>query len=189
LAGELLYPIRGAELLFADHDTWCDFCPPADMFRLQMRLSVPVYFLLLYIPTLLRRIARRDARLLKRICIGLLIYSVFTTMFFLMTGPGDRRGDLRISAMWLVILSTAAAFAWSDLSHRLKAAGVIATIAIGGWALPFLITLIAPKMDEVRPYYVSYVVLLIFGVGGTLWLTWAVEHGIDSWKSHREVPG
>jgi len=26
LAGEVL-PIRGIELVFDDHDTWCDFCP------------------------------------------------------------------------------------------------------------------------------------------------------------------
>jgi hypothetical protein len=43
-------------------------------------------------------------------------------------------------------------------------------------------TFSAPKMDEVRPYYVSVLMLLIAGVGGTLWLTWAIEHGVHAWR-------
>jgi hypothetical protein len=34
-------------------------------------------------------------------------------------------------------------------------------------------------MDEVLPYVVPDLVLLIFGIGGTLGLTWAIENGIE----------
>src|ERR1700682_595080 len=118
--------------------------------------------------------------LFKRIVIGLLIYAAFTAAFFLVTGNGDRRGDLRIAAMWFAILS--AAFAWSPLSPRWRTGAVVAVVLVGAWAFPFTMTFIAPKTDEVRPYFVSYLVLLIFGVGGTLWLTWAVENGVERWR-------
>jgi hypothetical protein len=185
LAGELFYPIRGMELLFEDHDTWCDFCPIGEMFRQQIRIAIPTYLALLYIPTVMRSIVRRDARLFKRIVIGLLIYAAFTTAYFLVTGDGDRRGDVRIAAMWFLILSAAAAFAWSKIEPRWKFTAVVAVLLAGARAFPFMMTFIAPKMDEVRPYFVSYLVLLIFGVGGTLWLTWAIENGIEWWQRRR----
>src|SRR5437868_8191000 len=87
LAGEVL-PIRGMELIFNDHDTWCDFCPIGEMFRQQMRIAIPTYLFLLYLPTLFRWVARRDVRLFKRIIIGLFIYAVFTAAFFLVTRNG-----------------------------------------------------------------------------------------------------
>jgi len=184
LAGEVL-PIRGMELVLDDYDTWCDFCPIGEMFRQQMRIAIPTYLLLLYLPTLLRWVARRDVRLFKRIIIGLFIYAVFTAAFFLVAGNGDRRGDFRIAAMWFLILSAAAAFAWAKIEPRWKFTAVVAVLLAGAWAFPFMMTFIAPKMDEVRPYFVSYLVLLIFGVGGTLWLTWAIENGIEWWQRRR----
>jgi len=185
LAGELFYPIRGIQLLFEDYSTWCDFCPVGEMFRQQMRIAIPTYLVLLYIPAAMRSIVRRDARLLKRIVIGLLIYTAFTTAYFLVTGGGDRRGDVRIAAMWFLILSATAAFAWSKIEPRWKFAAVVAVLLVGAWAFPFMMAFIAPKMDEVRPYFVSYLVLLIFGVGGTLWLTWGVENAIEWWQRRR----
>lgn len=116
----------------------------------------------------MRWIARRDASLFKRIVIGLLAYAAFTTAYFLITGDSDRRGDVWIAAMCFLILSTAAAFAWSKIEPQWKITAVVAVLLAGALALPFMITLIAPKMDEVRLYFVSYLVLLIFGVGGTL---------------------
>ena len=178
LAGEVL-PIRGMELVFDDHDTWCDFCQPVEMVRLQLRLAIPVYLVLLYVPALLRPPARRRPRLFKRIVIGLSIYAILTTAYFLITPDSDRRGDLRIAAMWLVILAAAAAVAWSNLAERMKAIGISAVLLVGAWAFGFMMTFIAPKIDEVRPYYVWYLVQLIFGVCGTLWLTWAIEKGVD----------
>jgi hypothetical protein len=131
LAGELLYPIRGMELVFDDHGSWCDFCPTGEMFRQQIRLAVPVYLVLLYLPTLLRSVLRRDSRLFSRILIGLIVYAAFTTAFFLFIGGRVGRTDLRIAAMWLLILSAAAAFAWSKLSARLKIAGVTVVLLLG----------------------------------------------------------
>ena len=61
----------------------------------------------------------------------------------------------------------------------------MAVLLLGAWAFPFMMTFIAPKMDEVQPYYVSYLVLLVFGVGGTLWLTWAIESGFEWWRRRR----
>jgi hypothetical protein len=186
LAGEVL-PIRGMELVFHDYDTRCAFCPIEEMFRQQMRIAIPAYLFLLYVPTLLRSVARRDARLFRRIIIGLLIYTVFTAAFFIVTGAGggDRRGDFRIAAMLLVILSAAAAFAWSQLGPRWKIGAVVAVLLLGAWAFPFMMTFITPKMDDVQPYYVSYLLLLVFGVGGTLWLTWAIENGFEWWRRRR----
>lgn len=185
LAGELLYPIRGMELVFGDRfGTWCDFCQVEQMFWLQMRLSVPVYLLLLYIPTMLRWIARRDVRLPKRIVIGLLIYATFTAAFFLLTSGVDVSGDVLVAGKWFIILSAAGAFAWSNLSHRWKIVGVVAVILFGAWAFAFMMSFIAPKMDEVRPYYLSFVVLLTFGIGGMLWLTRVAELGISAWRRH-----
>ncbi len=43
LAGELLYPIRGMQVVFREDDTWCDFCSLSEMFRQQVRLAIPVY--------------------------------------------------------------------------------------------------------------------------------------------------
>lgn len=100
LAGELLYPIRGMQLLFDRYDTWCDFCPPDEMFRLQMRIAIPTYVLLLYVPALIQWIARRDPR---RFVIGLCVYALFTTAFFLITGIS--RSNLRIAAALLVVTS------------------------------------------------------------------------------------
>jgi len=177
LAGELLYPIRGMELVFRDYDTWCDFCPIGEMFRQQMRIAIPTYLFLLYIPTLLRAVARRDARLFKRIIISLLIYTLFMAAFFLVTGNGDRRGDVRIAALCLLILSAAAGVAWSNLTERWKAAGISFVLLLGAWSLAFTMTFIAP-LDGARPYFVSYLLLLIAGVGGALWLTRVIEHGI-----------
>jgi hypothetical protein len=185
LAGELLYPIRGMQLVFPDYDTWCDFCPVGEMFRQQMRLAIPVYLFLLYIPTVLRSIRRRDPRLFKRIVIGLLIYVTFTTAYFLMTTDGNRRGDVRIAVMWFLILATAAAFTWSQIERRWKIAAVVAVLLVSAWVFPFMMTFIAPKMDKVQPYYVSYLLLLIVGVCGTLWLISAVENGIESWSRRR----
>ena len=139
LAGEVL-PIRGMELVFDDHGTWCDFCPIGEMFRQQMRIAIPTYLLLFYVPTLLRRVTRRDARLFKRIVIGLLIYAAFTTAYFLVTGDGDRRGDVRIAAMWFLTLSAAAAFAWSKIEPRWKSTAVVAVLLAGAWAFAFMMT-------------------------------------------------
>lgn len=182
LAGEVL-PIRGMELVFDDHGTWCDFCSVGEMFRQQMRIAIPTYLLLFYVPTLLRRVARRDVRVFKRIVIGLLIYAAFTAAYFLFTGDGDRRGDVRIAAMWFLILSAAAAFAWSKIERRWRFTAVVTVLLAGAWAFAFMMTFIAPKMDEVRPYFVSYLVLLIFGVGGTLLLTWVIENLFEKWRA------
>jgi hypothetical protein len=187
LAGELLYPIRGMEVVFEHHDTWCDFCPIGEMFRQQMRIAIPVYLLLLYIPTLLRSVARRDARLFKRIVIGLLIYTVFTGAFFL-TVDGDHRGDDQIAAMWFVILASAAAFAWSDIGPRWRIGSVAAVLLLGAWAFRFMMTFGPPKMNQIQLNYVSLLLLLILGVGGTLWLIWAVERGIELGQ-HRHLRG
>src|SRR6266852_1220902 len=51
LAAELL-PIRGMELIFHDPASWCDFCTNGELLRMQMRIAIPVYLLLLYVPTL-----------------------------------------------------------------------------------------------------------------------------------------
>ena len=72
-------------------------------------------------------------------------------------------------------------FTGSQIERRWKIAAVAAVLFGGAWVFPFPMTFIAPKMDGVRPYYVSYLLLLIVAVR-TLWLTWAVEsksnHGI-----------
>jgi hypothetical protein len=109
LAGELLYPIRGIQVVFRDDDTWCDFCSLSEMFRQQVRLAIPVYLFLFYVPAALRSIARKDARLFKRIVVGLLIYTAFATAYFLMTADGNRRGDVRVAAMCFLILAVAVA--------------------------------------------------------------------------------
>lgn len=185
LAGELLHPLRGMELIFFDHSSWCDFCPAAEVFRRQMQLAVPVYLLLLYVPALWRGLGRRDLRLRRRILLGLCAYGAFTAAFFLLSGGGDRRGDVRLAAMGLLILSAAAAFAWSKLRLRWKAAGVTAVLLAGAWALGFLMTLIAPKVAQVGPYYVSDLVLLLFAAGATLYFPWAIEEGLHRWELRR----
>jgi hypothetical protein len=185
LAGEVL-PIRGMELVFDDHGTWCDFCSIGEVFRQQMRIAIPTYLVLLYLPAVMRWIARRNARLFRRILIGLLVYAVFTAAYFLVTSDSNRNGDIRIAAMWFLILSAAAACAWSKLGRRWKFTAVAAVLLAGAWAFPFLMTFIAPKMDEVRPYFVSYLLLLILGVGGTLSLTWAIENGF-AWRQRRRA--
>jgi hypothetical protein len=182
LAGELFPPIRGIQLLFEGYGTWCDFCPADELFRQQMSIAIPTYLVLLYLPAVLRSIARRRPRLFKRIVIGLFLYAAFTTAYFLVTAGGDREGDVQIAAMWLLILSAAAACAWSKLELRWKVTAVVAVLLAGAWACSFMMTFIALKMDAVRSYFVPYLVLLIFGVGGTLWLTWAVENGIEWWQ-------
>ena len=182
------------ELVFDDHDTWCDFCPIGEMFRQQMRLAIPVYLVLLYIPTLIRSIRRRNAPLFNRIVIGLVVYAVFTTAFFLVIGDRRGRGDLRTAAMWFLILAAAAAITWSQLAPRAKAAAVAVVLLVGAWAFSFVMTFTEPKMDDVRPYYVSYLVLLLAGVGGTLWLTRAIEQAVRAtsagWpRSRPAAPG
>ena len=172
LAGELLYPIRGMAVLFNDGDSWCDFCTSGETFRRQMRIAIPTYLVLLYLPAVVRPIARRNPRLCKRIIIGLFVYAVFTAAYFLVAGVGDRKDDIRIAAMWLVILSAAAAFAWSKIGPRWKLAAIAGVLLAGAWAFS----------DEVQPYFGSYLVLLTLGVGGTLWLTAAIANSIDRWR-------
>ena len=62
--------------------------------------------------------------------------------------------------------------AWSNLTTRLKAASIAAVLLLGAWAFAFMMTFIAPKIDEVGPYYVSNLITLTFGVSVTLWPTW-----------------
>jgi hypothetical protein len=38
--------------------------------------------------------------------------------------------------MWFVILSTAAAFAWSNMERRWKFAAIAAVLLAGAWAFP-----------------------------------------------------
>jgi hypothetical protein len=155
------------------------------MFRQQMRLAIPVYLLLLYLPNLILLAVHRKPRLFQRTIIGLSIYAVVTTVYFLITSDSDRRGDVRIAAMWLLILSAAAAVAWSNTSERMKAVGVSAVLLAGAWAFGLMMTTVTPKIDEAHPYFVSCLFLLIAGVAGTLWLTWAIEKVFDWWKARR----
>jgi hypothetical protein len=184
LAGEVL-PIRGMDLAFGDSGSWCDFCSRSERFRQQMRLAIPTYLFLLYVPTLLWCVARRDARLFQRIIIGLLVYTVFTAAFFLVTGDGVRGDGLRIAAIWLAILAAAAAFAWSPLDRPWRIAGIAAVLLLGALAFPFLMAFLTPDMDEMQPYYPSYLFLLALGAGGTLWLTRPIEHGLGRWQRRR----
>jgi len=62
LAGELLDPIRGIAVLFDDDGSWCDFCTVGEMFRRQMRIAIPTYLFLLYLPAVMRSIACRRRR-------------------------------------------------------------------------------------------------------------------------------
>ena len=190
VAGEVL-PIRGVELVFDDHDTWCDFCTADERFYQQLRIAIPTYLFLLYLPTLLRWMARRNRRLFQRVAVGLLIYAAFTTAFFPLIGDGDRKDDVRIAAMWLLILAVAAAVAWSRIAPRWKNYAIAAVLLVGAGAMQFVLISIAPKMYDAQPYpkvdaaqlhFVSYLLLLILGVGGTLSLTRAVESGIERWQ-------
>jgi hypothetical protein len=122
------------ELVFDDHEPWCDFCPVSEMFWQQIRLAIPVYLVLLYLPTLFRSIRRGEPRVFHRVLIGLMVYAVFTSAFFLLSGSHHGRADLRIAAMWLLILSVAEAAAWSKLAPRMKAAAVGAVLLVGAWA-------------------------------------------------------
>ncbi len=178
LSGELLYPIRGMELVFNDHNSWCDFCPAGGMFRLQMRIAIPTYFVLMYIPNIFLAVARRNLLRFKRIIIGLLIYAV-SIAFFLGTGDSMGRGDVRIAAMCFLILSVASAIAWSQISRRSKIIAVVAVFLVGAWVLRFMMR------DEVQLYYVSCLLLIILGVGGTLWFTWAIDNSIPWWQCRR----
>jgi hypothetical protein len=180
LAGEVL-PIRGLELVFNDYGPWCDFCSPGQRFRLQMRLAIPVYLLLLYVPNLIGWIARRNIKLLRRIAMGVLIYTLSTGAFFWITNDAGRRGHLRIASVCLLILSAAAAVAWSNMAQRLKAAAICSVLLVGASVFTFLMSFIAPRSSGVNPGFVSYLVLLIVGIGGTLGLTSAIERALDWW--------
>jgi hypothetical protein len=163
VAGELL-PIRGFALVFRDYSTWCDFCTLAEATRQQLRVSIPAWVLLLYIPLFLRPVVRR-ARLWRRIVIGLCLYALFVAVVVRVAGGIDARSDARIAAIWFLILSGAAAFAWSRLPSRWRAAGVLGVIVAGGWWLP-------------GPYdvpFLSVIALVVFGVLGMVWL---VERGV-----------
>jgi len=174
VAGEVL-PIRGFAVVFNTYESWCDFCTTGERIRRQLGLAVPVYVLLFYLPNAIALIARRSKRLLLRVIVGLGIYALVTVAYFLMTSDYDRRGDCRIAALWFVILAAAAAVAWSSLSERTRAIGVSVVVVVGAWAFAFLVTFIAPKIDELRPYYLADLFLVIVGVSGLLSLTWTVE--------------
>lgn len=188
LAGELLYPIRGFDLVFENGSSWCDFCPPGQMLWMQLRLAIPVYIVLFYVPALTRGIARRNPRFLMRGLIGLLIYSTFALTFPRLSSGLDPRGNLRFAAAGFVILTVAAAFAWSHLSSRLKLAGVLGVMFVGAYALGFTPTLIAATVDEAVAQYTSRLALLFIGVGGTLSLVWATEKLLDSLRGLRREP-
>jgi len=171
VAGELFYPIRGVQVLFDGYSTWCDFCPPDELFRHQMRIAIPTYLVLFYLPSLTRSIARRDARLFRRIVIGLLVYALFTTAFFLIIADSIGRSAFRAAALCLLILSAAAAFAWSKIGPRWKLTAIVAVLLAGASIFSF----IASDSGGTRPFFVSYLMLLIFGVSATLGMTWAIE--------------
>jgi hypothetical protein len=176
------------ELVFNNYDSWCDFCQPEQMFWMQMRIAIPVYLFLPYVPAILRSIARRDARQFHRIVIALMIYALFITAYIFAIGGSDARDDLQLAAKWLLTLLAAAGVAWSNVSGRLKAAAISLVLLLGTWTLPFTRNLIAPKFDEALAYFVSYLVPLSFGVGVTLWLTWVTERGFESWRRGRLEP-
>jgi len=177
VVSQLTYPLSGMDLFFTRGSTWCDFCSPQDFFWYHLRFAVPVYVALFYVPTFLRFAARRDKRLFKRIMIGLLIYVVTTTIFFAVTSGSDRRGDIRIAALWFVILSGASAFGWSRLDEKLKAFGVAGVILIGAWPFSYLMTFIAPKVDGIHiGYYIANLFVLTVGVTFVLGMTWLAEY-------------
>jgi hypothetical protein len=133
----------------------------------------------------------RNVRRFRRIAIGLLIYTLSTVAFFWITSDADRRGDLRIASVWLLILSAAAAVAWSNTTERLKAAAICSVLLVGASVFTFRMSFIAPRSSDVNPGFVSYLVLLIVGIGGTLGLTWAIERALDWWRPslHSEDAG
>ena len=181
--GQLTYPLGGMDLFFTHGSTWCDFCSAQDVFWYHLRFAVPVYVLLFYIPALFKWIARRDKLLFRRIMVALLIYVVMTALFFGLTSDGDRRGDIRVAATWLVILAASSTVAWSNLSLKVKAGGVAAVLLTGAWVLSLLMAFTAPKVDGIHMgFYIAHVFVLIIGVTFVLGMTWVIERSLDRFR-------
>jgi len=172
VAGEFFYPLRGILLVFDDGGTWCEFCGYGEMMRRQLQLAIPVYLFLMYLPALIRRIAR-DRRLVRRIVIGLAIYACYAAIFFAINSGGS---DFRVAAKWFLILAAAASIAWSNAGMRWKIGGVIAVILDGAWMSAELDTFLTPKVDDVLAFYPLHLMWAIAGVVTLLWLTFVIEN-------------
>lgn len=168
VAGELLYPIRGFEVAFNDGGQWCDFCSPWRFLWLQMRIAIPTYLFLLYLPSL----PRPSRRTWTRLAIALAIFATLLLMELVLTG--DEYSPLLIGK-WLLVFAAAATVAWSQVPPRVKIACGIAVWLAGSWALANLMLWIDRKADSTWPYLPLFLLHVLFVIGGALWLTRVLE--------------
>lgn len=178
VAGLLLYPIRGIEVLFGAGD-WCDFCSPAYFGWLQMRIAIPTYLFLLYLPSL----PQPERRTWKRLAIALPTFAMLLWMELVLGGRAD---EPRLIAKWLLVFTAAATVAWSSASPRVKIACSIAVWLAGSWALANLMPFIDPKTDSTWAYAPIYLVHVLVVVGGALWVTRVIEVSRDSRSANRD---
>ncbi|HJW96076.1 MAG TPA: hypothetical protein VJ901_20880 [Thermoanaerobaculia bacterium] len=163
LAGELFYPERGIALVTDDGGSWCCFCSPAMMTWRQLRIAIPAYLFVLYLPAIIRFIAR-DRRLLLRVITGLLIYAAGIALF------SDFLGLVRESK-WFLILACAATIAWAKLAPELRIAAMILVLLDGAWILRNIDALWRGTSG-----YFAHLATVVAAVATLLLLVWLIEH-------------
>lgn len=185
VVGQMTYPLSSMDLFFS-RIPWCHHCSAQEVLWYHLRFAVPVYVMLFYLPAFVVLVARRDRQLFTRMMIGLMIYTVMSAVFFLATNGTDRGNDIRVVAMWFVVLAAAAAFAWSKLDRTHRVLGVVGVVLLGAWAIPFELTFIAPKMDGVQiSDYIAYVFVLLAAVTLLLGTTRAIEYALERMRERR----
>lgn len=169
VVGQVTRPFQGMDLLFIQRSHWCHHCSAQELLWYHARFAVPVYIALFYVPAALKWVAARDGSLFRRVVIGMLMFVLGVSTFFVLTESGERAGYVRAAGLWLVVLGVAAGFAWSAQKLPWRIAGIAAAVILGTWVILFSPAQVDSEWDR---HYVSdyFAYLLVLAAGVTLFL-------------------
>lgn len=135
VVSQFTQPLSSMDLFFA-RVTWCHNCSTQEAVWRHLRVAVPVYVALFYMPAVLKSVVAHSRVLRRRILIFSVLFPVTTSILFLSTASGDRGDEVRAAGFWLLIWAAVATVVWSSLGDSIKRVSVLGIILIGAAFLP-----------------------------------------------------